>query len=134
MGRLNDWPERLNNHIDEWRDKNFDWGKADCALFCLYGEKAMCGTSRFEDFLGTYSTDFGSLRALKKLGTGELTSTVAARLPEINISEAQRGDVVSIDTPEGQALALFVGDKIAALGENGLLFLPVSLANRAWRI
>ena len=134
MGRLVDWPTRLNNHIEEWRHKKFEWGKADCALFCLYAEKAICGSSRFDDFIGKYRSAAGSARALLKIGAGDLATSVGARLREIKVLEAQRGDVALIDTPLGDALSLVVGDKVAAMGKDGLIFLPLMSAKKAWKV
>ncbi len=134
MGRLVDWPTRLNDHIEEWRHKKFEWGKADCALFCLYAEKAICGSSRFDDFIGKYRSAAGSARALLKIGAGDLAASVGARLREINVLEAQRGDVALIDTPLGDALSLVVGDKVAAMGKDGLIFLPLMSAKKAWKV
>lgn len=134
MGRLVDWPTRLNDHIEEWRHKKFEWGKADCALFCLYAEKAICGSSRFDDFIGKYRSAAGSARALLKIGAGDLATSVGARLREIKVLEAQRGDVALIDTPLGDALSLVVGDKVAAMGKDGLIFLPLMSAKKAWKV
>ena len=134
MGRLVDWPTRLNDHIEEWRHKKFEWGKADCALFCLYAEKAICGSSRFDDFIGKYRSAAGSARALLKIGAGDLAASVGARLREIKVLEAQRGDVALIDTPLGDALSLVVGDKVAAMGKDGLIFLPLMSAKKAWKV
>ena len=134
MGRLVDWPSRLNDHIEEWRHKKFEWGKADCALFCLYAEKAICGASRFDDFIGKYRSAAGSAKALLKIGGGDLAANVGARLDEIEPYKAQRGDVALIDTPLGDALSLVVGDKVAAMGKDGLVFLPLSAAKQAWKV
>lgn len=134
MGRLIDWPKRLNDHIEEWRHKKFEWGKADCALFCLYAEQAMCGASRFDDFIGKYRSAAGSVKALLKIGGGDLAASLGARLSEIEPSKAQRGDVALIDTPLGDALSLVVGDKVAAMGPDGLVFLPLSAAKKAWKV
>jgi len=134
MGRLVDWPTRLNDHIEEWRHKKFEWGKADCALFCLYAEKAICGSSRFDDFIGKYRSAAGSAKALLKIGAGDLAASVGARLREIKVLEAQRGDVALIDTPDGDALSLVVGDKVAAMGKDGLVFLPLMSAKKAWKV
>jgi len=134
MGRLADWPTRLNDHIEEWRHKKFEWGKADCALFCLYAEKAMCGSSRFDDFIGKYRSAAGSVKALLKIGAGDLAASVGARLDEIDPIKAQRGDVALIDTPDGDALSLVIGDKVAAMGKDGLVFLPLSAAKQAWKV
>ena len=134
MERLADWPDRLDRHIEEWRKKPFIWGRSDCALFCLYAEKSICGKSRFEDYLGIYESAKGSIRALTKLGRGSLADSVADRLPEIDVDQAGRGDVGLIDTPEGDALSLVVGDKVAAMGKDGLVFLPREAMKRAWRV
>ena len=134
MGRVIDWPDRLQAHIEEWRHKKFEWGKADCALFCLYAEKAICGSSRFDDFIGKYRSAAGSVKALLKIGGGDLAASVGARLREIKPSEAQRGDVALIDTPLGDALSLVVGDKVAAMGKDGLIFLPLDAAKKAWKV
>lgn len=134
MGRLADWPTRLHDHIEQWRYKKFEWGKADCALFCLYAEKAICGASRFDDFIGKYRSAAGSAKALLKIGGGDLAASVGARLAEIEPSKAQRGDVALIDTPLGDALSLVVGDKVAAMGKDGLVFLPLSAAKQAWKV
>lgn len=134
MGRVVDWPDRLQAHIEEWRHKKFEWGKADCALFCLYAEKAICGSSRFDDFIGQYRSAAGSIKALLKIGGGDLAASVGARLREIKPSEAQRGDVALIDTPLGDALSLVVGDKVAAMGKDGLIFLPLDAAKQAWKV
>ncbi len=134
MGRVIDWPDRLQAHIEEWRHKKFEWGKADCALFCLYAEKAICGSSRFDDFIGQYRSAAGSAKALLKIGGGDLAASVGARLREIKPSEAQRGDVALIDTPLGDALSLVIGDKVAAMGKDGLIFLPLDAAKQAWKV
>lgn len=134
MGRLADWPTRLHDHIEEWRHKKFEWGKADCGHFCLYAEKAMCGSSRFEDWIGQYSSQKGFARFLVKMGVDDLAAGVGARLSEIEVIKAQRGDVTLIDTPDGDALSLVVGDKVAAMGKDGLIFLPVMSAKKAWKV
>ena len=134
MGRVVDWPDRLQANIEEWRHKKFEWGKADCALFCLYAEKAICGSSRFDDFIGQYRSAAGSVKALLKIGGGDLAASVGARLREIKPSEAQRGDVALIDTPLGDALSLVVGDRVAAMGKDGLIFLPLDAAKKAWKV
>jgi len=134
MARLDDWPDRLAAHVEEWRHKPFKWGRYDCAMFCLLGEKAMCGDSRFADYVGNYESPKGSVRLLRRLGNGDLAENVAQRLPEVPPQKAGRGDVGLIDTPDGDALSLIVGDKVAAMGKDGLVFLPRDAVKRAWKV
>ena len=134
MGRLADWPDRLTSHIEEWRHKKFEWGKTDCGHFCFYAEKAMCGVTRFEDCIGQFSSQKGFARFLVKIGDGDLAASVGARLSEIEPMKAQRGDMALIDTPEGDALSLVIGEKVAAMGADGLVFLPLNAAKKAWKV
>lgn len=134
MGRRLNWEKYLDQHIEEWRNKSFEWGKYDCALFCLYAEKAICGSSRFDDFIGQYKSAAGSVKALIKFGGGNLADTVAQRLEECDILTARRGDVALINTPEGDALSVVIGEKVAAMGHNGLIFLPIDAAKKCWRV
>lgn len=134
MGRLVDWPSRLSDHIEEWRHKKFEWGKTDCGHFCLHAEKAMCGTSRFEDWIGKYSTHKGLARLMVKKGANDLAAIFGARLAEIEPNKAQRGDFALIDTTLGDALSLVIGDKVAGMSKEGLVFLPLSAAKKAWKV
>jgi len=134
MARLDDWPDRLAAHVEEWRHKPFKWGRYDCAMFCVYGEKAICGETRFDDYVGQYQTPKGSLRILRQIGNGDLADNVAQRLSEVAPPEAGRGDWALIDTPDGDALSLIVGDKVAAMGRDGLVFLPREAVKRAWKV
>ena len=68
------------------------------------------------------------------MGVDDLAAGVGARLSEIEVIKAQRGDVALIDTPDGDALSLVVGDKVAAMGKDGLIFLPVMSAKKAWKV
>ena len=134
MARLNDWEARLAQHIEDWRYRKFEYGKADCALFCLHAEIAMYGKSRFEHFLGQYKTHIGSLKALKKLGAGNLVDTVADKLEEIPLAMARRGDVGCVDVPDGDGLVIILGDKTAGMADDGLNFLPIGQTKRAWSL
>lgn len=134
MGRLADWPDRLNAHIEKWRNRKFRWGTSDCSMFVLQAEKAMCGESRFQDFVGVYSSSKGSIKALEDIGEGSLEATLDARLESISIKRAMRGDVALIETPDGDALSLIIGNQIAAMSKTGIVFLPLSAAKKVWRV
>lgn len=134
MGRLADWPDRLCQHIETWRTKKFRWGTADCSMFVLHSEKAICGGSRFSDFIGKYRSENGSKQALEEIGNGTLEATLDARLEVVGVNFAMRGDVGLIETPEGDALSLVIGNQVAAMSKQGLVFLPLSTVKKVWRV
>ena len=134
MGRLANWPDRLAEHIEKWRNKKFRWGTSDCSMFVLQAEKAMCGESRFQDFVGQYKSEDGSKKALEEIGKGSLEATLDDRLEVVNVKSAMRGDVALIETPDGDALSLVIGNQIAAMSKQGLVFVPLSAAKKVWRV
>lgn len=134
MGRLADWPDRLTDHIEKWRFKKFRWGISDCSMFCLYAEKAMCGESRFQDFVGKYRSEDGATRVLQEYGQETLRKTIDLRLETISANHAMRGDIALIDTNQGDGLGLVIGQQIAAMSQEGLIFFPLSHGKKFWRI
>lgn len=134
MGRLIDWPDRLEDHVEKWRNKKFKWGIADCSMFVLEAERAICGKSRFDDFVGEYKTEKQSKEALKRFGKETLEATLDDRLEITCVTMAQRGDVALIDTPEGDGLSLVLGPNLAAMGKDGLVFLPIDSAKKVWKV
>lgn len=134
MGRVNNWPDKLAEHVEAWRHKKFRLGRYDCALFCLNAEKAITGSTRFPEFVNAYSSEKGSIEALAGAGFDSMESILDSRLEQIKLTMAQRGDVALISTPNGDALSLVLGNQLAAMGKDGLVFLPVSEAKKAWRI
>ncbi len=56
------------------------------------------------------------------------------RLHEIDMRVAQRGDWSVVGTPDGLAVGVLTGDKIAVTGGQGLLFFDYAQGVKAWRI
>lgn len=135
MQRRDDWASRLIAVIDAADNKPFAWGTQDCALFAADCVQAMTGEDFAAPFRGRYDTALGSVRALKMLGMASLEAYVISVLGEpISATMAMRGDVVMVDTPEGQALGVVAGIEAAVAGVNGLVMMPRSAWLIAWRI
>ncbi|WP_137923956.1 hypothetical protein [Cupriavidus sp. 2SB] len=54
--------------------------------------------------------------------------------PPVPPATAGRGDVVLIDTPAGEALALCVGAAIAAQAVGGIEYMEMAVAKAAWKV
>lgn len=133
MTRLPDWPERLANFIEARRERAFSWGESDCCLFVCDGIETMTGTDPGERWRGLYQSEKGARRVLRDNGGVAGLATMILG-PPIPCALAGRGDVVLIDTPTGEALALSVGASIAAQGQSGIEFHPAGAAKAAWKI
>ncbi|URF02963.1 hypothetical protein M5D45_10390 [Cupriavidus campinensis] len=93
----------------------------------------MTGADPGARWRGLYASEKGARRVLRDNGgvTGIATLVLGPPVPP---ALAGRGDVVLIDTPGGEALALCVGANIVAQGVAGLEFHPISAAKAAWKI
>lgn len=133
MQRLNDWPTLLANFIEARRERAFSWGESDCCLFVCDAIEVITGVDPGARWRGLYSSERGARRVLRDNGgvVGLATLILGAPVPT---ALAGRGDVVVIDTPNGDALAMSTGSVIAAQGESGIEFHPITAAKAAWKI
>ena len=146
--RIDNWPSLLEQELQARFARPFVWGENDCCIFAASLVEAMTGVDLAAKWRGRYTKALGAGRFLKKEGGLEgLMQKLAAKhameaLP--SVLYARRGDVVLMDVPTtvatngesagGPALGICVGARVAAAGENGVVFVPLEQARRAWRV
>lgn len=134
MKRTEHWPTKLALFIDEKRDQPFDWKLNNCGFFACDWIAMLVGVDPAEEFR---KLDDRALRKLIVKSDIELFATAAAEhwgWKEVAALYAQRGDVVSGNTPDGPALGVCCGAKTAFAGKNGLVWLLTGECRKAWRI
>lgn len=134
MKRYQDWPERLNRYLS--RPHRFDWMTNNCALFAARAAEEITGEKICEPFLGP-KTVRGMISKLHRItgGSVEAAAEMIAGKEYDNVRMAKRGDVATVDTPDGPALGVVVGSKVVYLNEReGLTEIPLSKCRRAWRV
>jgi hypothetical protein len=126
--RLKNWERRLDEAIQATGP--FTWGSADCCMFAARVVHAITGHSYAAQF--RYQDAFGAGRILRRYGGVE---GIATRFlgPAKEAGMASRGDVVLVRAPKAM-LAICAGHVIAAQGNDGVLFLPLSAAVKAWSV
>ncbi|NSX15974.1 hypothetical protein HTY52_17970 [Cupriavidus taiwanensis] len=132
MQRLEDWTARLAEFIETRRERVFSWGDSDCCLFVCDAIEAMTGTDPGARWRGLYASEKGARRVLRDNGGVAGIATLVLGLP-VPPALTGRGDVVLIDTPHGEALALCLGGLIAGQGPDGIEFYPMTAAKAAWK-
>lgn len=136
MRRRHDWPERLSECISAARHRRFEWGAHDCCLFAADAVRDMTGVDPASDYRGRYADKAGAFRILEEVAGGGVESAAFRAFgdPLDGPLFAQRGDVVLIETERGDALGVCVGAHVAFAGENGVAFVPLEQAVKAWRV
>jgi len=133
--RLPDWDKRLAAYIEEVRYIPFERGVHDCFIFAVKCEEEISGVTRFPElYKAKYHNLFGANKAFLKNGYRGMFDCIDRRCMEIDVNMMQRGDWAAVDSPEGLAIGVCVGSKIAVVGENGLIFLNNTEAKAAWSI
>ncbi|WP_114283670.1 DUF6950 family protein [Candidatus Halocynthiibacter alkanivorans] len=135
MGKIAGWERLLLDELACWQGVQFIWGRTDCLSMCIACERAVTGESRFAG-LPHYSSEFGALLGLKRLGHSSVEDLVSATLPGISVLAAGRGDWVMRDTDAlaPGAFGVVVGRNAAFLSESGLIYLPAQSVRLAWSI
>jgi hypothetical protein len=136
MTRHEDWPIRLNAAIDAARDRPFEWGTHDCALFAFNIVRDLTGIDYASAYRGNYHTAQGAARALRKQGKGTLRATVGGVLgTEVPPPTARRGDLLLWCQPKrGDTIGVCIDDRGAFVGPAGLVFVPVKDCEAAWHV
>lgn len=135
MTRFPDWPARLVSSIEAARERPFSWsGGHDCCTFAADVVLALTGRDFAEPFRGRYSTRAEAVALVAARGGLEAVVTGCLGEPLPTALLAGRGDVVMVETPEGRALGVSVGEKAACAGPQGLTFVPMSGWLAGWRV
>lgn len=133
------WERRLHDLIKAASGRPFSWDgpeRWDCCLFVAACVEAMTGRDFAAPYRGTYDSAAGAARRMIEVAGGgvEAVATHALGVPLDHPNFAQRGDVVSVETPDGLALGINAGNRIYVAGHDGLVALPVTAALKAWRV
>lgn len=117
--------------IDAHRHRTFVWGRDDCCLFAARCYDALHGTQIEAALLAEYCDEDSAKRFL--VSRGGLVEAVSSYIGQPSKERAVRGDVVSVDGGEGEALGICMGSKVICLGPTGLRHLPRSAILKAWK-
>jgi hypothetical protein len=128
--RLDGWEKRLDTIIQA--NEPFTWGTNDCCMFAVRCVDAITSVDHGKKYRG-YKTAVGAAKRLEKHGGVDGIATECLGEPK-SVKLAKRGDVIMIDSGDGYALGVCIGSKIAAVSKDGLTFIPMSQALKAWGV
>lgn len=131
LTRREDWPERLNEVIDQRRATPFTWGLQDCASFAAACVLAMTDTAPLEG-LPLWSSPEAAAAVLAE--EGGLVAAVTRRFLPVPVASARRGDLVMVEVGSVTALGVCLGHFAAAPGPAGLEYPAMRAARAAWRV
>lgn len=132
--RRKDWRPRLAAYLGEVARLRFRPGEHDCALFAAGAVEAMTGTDLAAGWRRTYRTLEDGLALLAQEGHGDHVALAAAHLEEVAPIRAQVGDVAAVREGAALALGIVQGPSIYVLRPSGLGLVPLTDAERAFRV
>ena len=133
MSRRMDWQAALTDYVVGQMRAPFGYGRHDCALFTAGAVAAMTGTDHAVGWRGYRSRAAGP-RKLQERGFDDHIALVASLLPEIHPAFAHPGDVAVVAGDDGPALGIVQGEAIYVLRRDGLGLVPLTSAERAFRV
>ncbi len=135
MARHPHWPELLATFIWDRAGTPFAYGRADCGMLAADWIRTATGADPAADLRGRYRSVAGSVAIVRRVGHASLTDLVTARLgPPVPPLLARRGDIVELPGDSGPALGICTGADAVAMGQDGLVTVPMANAVRAWRV
>ena len=128
-----DWYAALDEYVRARHGLPFAWGSHDCCTFAADWVQTVRGNDPMQGLRGL-STASNALRTINALGG--LKNAVTARMGEaVAGTLAQVGDVALVrHGGDRLSIGVCLGAHIAAPGLTGLLMLPITQAEAAWRV
>ena len=127
--RFEDWPVRLAKYIEESRNKPFQWGEHDCAIFAAGAVKAITGIDPAAEYRGQSESARESYAWVKEQD-GSLLRIMDSKFPRHKVAFARRGDICMWQN----SLGVCVGRAVLVCTKAGLVGVPLREADYAWGV
>lgn len=130
--RRNDWASRMFAVIEQHLRRPFEYAQNDCSLFVARVVDAMTDSTFEAQILAEYKDEESALALIARHGS--LSAAVSHYLGPPSNERALRGDVVMFDGGQGDAVGIWDGRQIVAMGESGLRSLRRTEVRQVWRV
>lgn len=136
MTRKQRWPSILAEQVEAARDKQFEWGTHDCALWAADVVLAMTGVDVAAAYRGAYTDEASAREAMLRIDGGGLRAIGNRAFgPALNnVAMTQRGDVALVEIDGREAAGIVLGATVAVPGPRGLQFAPLDSIVAAWAV
>lgn len=132
--RKHGWRPALYAYLLSAAAEPFVYGRHDCALHAAAAVQAMTGVDPAAPWRGRYTTFRGGVRVLRKEGHEDHIAAVSAWFDETPPLMARVGDLAQVPGDGGPALGVVQGESVSVLLPRGLGLVPLTAADRAWRV
>lgn len=135
--RVEGWEKILFEVIEDARDKKYNLGKHDCALFAIDLLSKITGIDYGSKVRGKYKNLTEAKKLIKKLGKGtnkqlhKAVSEVLCALPTSSF-RGHRGDPLLIELDNVEHIGICVGAEGVVLTPDGLLFIALDKFKYCW--
>ena len=121
----------IGHVIHEWADRPFEYGRFDCCQFA--GEVIAAQTGENPMHRLHYTSEREAYRIINQYGSLEKAMRHFLGEP-IAVADAKHGDVLLIDTDQGEASGVVYLGQAVIRHPNGLRSYDLSCARLAWSI
>lgn len=134
--RLEGWEGRLALAVSAAHAQPYELGRHDCFRLACRIVEALTGVDRWPEFAGRYTTERGALHLLAQHASSfEAAFDWFFGSPSVNVRLARRGDIAAIEGPDGKKhLGVVIDERVAALGPEGLVYVPCATCLCAWKV
>jgi len=128
------WEGILQQEIQKANTSEFNWGTNDCTSWSFKVLSKISDTDEIQYISELYTN---KKSALKIWAEKSILDRVIERIgkPRCNLMLTKRGDLVLEDNNNlGETLGICIGNKVAFLGEEGLVYISLMKCKYSWEI
>lgn len=137
--RKENWPQLLDDVINEYKEIPFEWGISDCLQFSMTAAQRLIDRDITTQFSARndYSTEQGGADRLAEFFGGSYENIFDEVFIQTGSNKlAKRGDVVLILLEDREICAIVDGSGRYAVCKtlDGVIFIPLRMAVKVWRV
>lgn len=135
LPRSDDWDRRLARVTEKHMRLPGEWGVSDCLMTAMDAVEAVTGFDPASKVRGTYSTEQGAAKLLRRRKAENVEQMVAKLFPQLpSAFSAHRGDLAVVER-NGVLSAGYVCEYgVAVKTEAGLTFVDITEIRSAYQI
>lgn len=133
--RSEDWDRRLARVTEKHMRLSGEWGVSDCLMTAMDAVEAVTGEDPAAKVRGTYSTEQGAAKLLRRRKAENVEQMLAKLFPQLpSAFSAHRGDLAVVER-NGVLSAGYVCEYgVAVKTETGLAFVDITEIRSAYQV
>lgn len=132
--KLANWEIELQRFSDSMRTQPLVYGFSDCVMLAAGAVEVQTGRQLTAEHVEKYHDETSAREYMAAQGWRDVDDVAATYLPEVDVRQRTRGDILMHVGERGKTLGICLGRLSLVMTLSGAMLIPSASAEKAWRV